>query len=539
MQTVLLIDDEFYFRQAMKRYLSEWSDEYQMVGEAKNGKEGLELIRQLRPDIVLMDINMQIMSGLDAMKVLYEEKIAGKVILLTGYSEFEYAHQAIRFGAVDYLLKPIDKEELKKSLDQVRDRIESEKRYKELQVKYYSASFKVKEHFVNKIFSAKNEADWAEAERMADELLKQKEPFACQVFLINICSEVQSDEKKEDNSVIFFTISNVLTELLERKEILCFTSIVNNTLRAVVSGNMAPDELEEIVFEIQENAREYIEKMIEVPVLASFGSARAKLREIGDSVKEACQVQKFMRMYRKKGACTSAQLTFTREKTSQFFGSLYTQLMLFIRTNNREGMEILVNNFFQKMKEREEHPETVLQSASNMISCSYDVMQKLLGEAEGENRDLRNGEAMQMPGFEGDSIEQIQEKVRICIAGIMECINEHMAKKKTSLPTKVSHYIEKNYHRCDLSLMELSTTFGMSKTILCQQFKDAFGITIGDHILNCRMQGAREMMDEGYRNVSYVAEKCGYEDAGYFSKCFKKYFGISPKDYCERGGNEK
>lgn len=534
MQTVILIDDEFYFRQAMKRYLSEWSGEYQMVGEAKNGKEGLELIRQLRPDIVLMDINMQIMSGLDAMKVLYEEKIASKVILLTGYSEFEYAHQAIRFGVVDYLLKPVDKQELKKSLDQVNAQIQAEKRYKELQVKYYSASFKVKEHFVNKIFSAKNEADWSEAKRMADDLLKQGEPFGCQVFLINIGSGIKDAGKKEDNSVSFFTISNVLTELLERREILCFTSIVNNTLRAVASGNMPPDELEKTVLEIQKNSREYVEKMIEAPVLISFGSAREKLRELGDSVQEAYQVQKFMRMYRKKGVCTSAQLTFTGEKTGQFFSTLYTQLMLFIRTNNREGMETLVNHFFQEMKEKEEHPETVLQSAVNMISCSYDMLQKFLGEVKSENEELRSSKAIQRPGFEGDSIEQIQEKVRIYIGEIMERINEHLAKKKTSLSSKVSQYIEQNYHRYDLSLMELSTTFGMSKTILCQQFKDAFGITIGDCILNCRMQRAREMMDEGYHNVAYIAEKCGYEDAGYFSKCFKKYFGVSPKAYCER-----
>ena len=172
-KTVILVDDEFYFRQAMKQYLSEAEKEYRLVGEAKNGKIGLELIRKLRPDIVLMDINMPIMDGLEAVQTLFEEKISSKVILLTGYSEFEYAHKAIRFGVFDYLLKPIDKQDLKKCLNQVVNQIESEKRNKELQVKYYSASFRVKEHFVNMIFSAKKESDGSGADGGRDLRIEQ------------------------------------------------------------------------------------------------------------------------------------------------------------------------------------------------------------------------------------------------------------------------------------------------------------------------------------------------------------------------------
>ena len=108
MQTIVIVDDEYYFRQAIKRYLSEWEDEYRFIGETRNGKEGLELIRQLQPDIVLMDINMPVMSGLDVVQALLNrdagEKLQSKIILLTGYGEFEYAQKAIRLGVFEYLL---------------------------------------------------------------------------------------------------------------------------------------------------------------------------------------------------------------------------------------------------------------------------------------------------------------------------------------------------------------------------------------------------------------------------------------------------
>lgn len=533
MQTILLVDDEFYFRQAMKRYLSEVGNEYCLVGEAKNGKIGLEMIRQLRPDIVLMDINMPIMDGLEAVQMLFEEKISSKIILLTGYSEFEYAHKAIRFGVFDYLLKPIDKQDLKKCLDQVVAQIESEKRNKELQIKYYSASFRVKEHFVDKIFSAKKESDWAEVEQMAGEILGSNKSFSYLAFLINLYVDEENHREEKEYTFYLFTISNILTELFGQKGIQCFTSNDNTSLRAIVSGKMSIEALETTVHEVQKDFLDFIKQMIDHPILISVGAARERLCDLEISVQEACMVQKFMCMYHKSGIYTNTQLNVNEEGASGFFSNLYPQFVLFIRTNNIHEMEFLLKEFFLEMAENEVGPETVLQSARNMVSCAYDVLQSLGGQkAAGESESAK----FLLPWkFEEGSIEWIQAEVFRYITEVMQAVSERTTKKKLSLAENVARYIEKNFHCYDLSLMELSTTFGMSKTILCQQFKEAFKMTIGEYILQSRMIRAKEMLDEGYCNVTYVAEKCGYEDAGYFSKCFKKYFGVSPKDYCETG----
>lgn len=532
-QTIVLVDDEFYFRQAMKQYLSETGNEYRLVGEAKNGKVGLELIRQLRPDIVLMDINMPIMDGLEAVQALFEEKISSKVILLTGYSEFEYAHKAIRFGVFDYLLKPIDKQDLKKCLDQVVAQIESERRNKELRIKYYSASFRVKEHFVNRIFSAKNESDWMEVERMAREILGSDKSFSYLAFLINIYVEEENHCEEKEYAFYFFTVSNILTELFGQKGLQCFTSNDNTSLRAVVSGKMPTEELEAAALEVQNDFLDFIRQMIDHPILVSVGAAKERLRDLEISAREACMVQKFMCMYRKSGICTSAQVNVNEERTSGFFSNLYPQFILFIRTNNVSAMESLVKEFFSEMVENEVWPETVLQSARNMVSCAHDVLQSLGGQRTADEGE--SAKFLLQWKFEENSIEWIQAEVLRYITEVMQAVSGRMTKKKSSLAENVARYIEKNYHCYDLSLMELSAAFGMSKTILCQQFKEAFKMTIGEYILQSRMIHAKEMLDEGYCNVAYVAEKCGYEDAGYFSKCFKKYFGVSPKDYCEMG----
>ena len=536
-QTIVLVDDEVYFRQAMKRYLSEAGREYRLVGEAKNGKMGLELIRRLRPDIVLMDIKMPIMDGREAVQMRFEEKISSKVILLTGYSEFEYAHKAIRFGVFDYLLKPIDKQDLIKCLDQVVAQIESEKQNRELQIKYYSASFRVKEHFVNKIFSARKETDWIEVERMAEEILGPSQSFSSLAFLINIYADEENHGGGEENTFYFFAVSNILTELFGQKGIQCFTSNDNTGLCAVVSAKMTIEELATTVHEVHREFLDFIQQMIDHPILISVGTARERLRDLEISVQEVCTVQKFMCMYRKSGICTNAQLNVNEERTGGFFSSLYPQFVLFIRTNNVPAMEALVKEFFLKMAENEVWPEIVLQSARDMVSCAYDVLQSSGGQkAAGESESA----TFLLPWkFEEGSIEWIQEKVLRYITEVMRAVSERTTRRKSSLAENVARYIEKNYHCYDLSLMELSAVFGMSKTILCQQFKETFKMTIGEYILQSRMIRAKKMLEEGYCNVTYVAEKCGYEDAGYFSKCFKKYFGVSPKDYCETGSDNR
>ena len=171
-----------------------------------------------------------------------------------------------------------------------------------------------------------------------------------------------------------------------------------------------------------------------------------------------------------------------------------------------------------------------MRRADDMVSCAYEVFQLIEENVTEDDKFL----PMFPPKFSVGDVDQIQAEVLRYITDNMQTMGKRMVDKKRSLPVKVMYYIEENYHRYDLALAELSKVFGVSKTILCQQFKETNKMTIGEYILQIRMVRARKMFDEGYHNVAYVAEKCGYEDAGYFSKCFKKYFSISPRNYCEK-----
>ena len=137
------------------------------------------------------------------------------------------------------------------------------------------------------------------------------------------------------------------------------------------------------------------------------------------------------------------------------------------------------------------------------------------------------------------TIDEIHSKILTYVLGIMKMVHRIMDESWPLLPEKVVRYIDGHYMRPDFSLENLTKEFGISKTTLCRQFKDVIKMTVGEYLWQTRMLSAKELLDDGYCNIAYVAEKCGYEDAGYFSKQFRKYFGISPTDYIRMKVREK
>lgn len=103
----VIVEDEIRIREGILRLLPKLDKENEIVGEAENGLEGLEIIRKEKPDVIITDIRMPLMDGLDMLEKLHEEGCDAKAIVLSAYSEFEYARQAIRLGVTEYLLKPI------------------------------------------------------------------------------------------------------------------------------------------------------------------------------------------------------------------------------------------------------------------------------------------------------------------------------------------------------------------------------------------------------------------------------------------------
>ena len=123
MLSLAIIDDEYFLRLGIPEIIDWNAMGITIVGEAANGEDGLALVRSRKPDIILLDIQMPIMNGLAMMEALREESITAKIVVLSGYNDFEYAQIALQNGAVDYLLKPLTRENLVAAMERVKSMI--------------------------------------------------------------------------------------------------------------------------------------------------------------------------------------------------------------------------------------------------------------------------------------------------------------------------------------------------------------------------------------------------------------------------------
>ena len=151
---VFLVEDEFVIREGIKKNIDWEGHGYQFVGEASDGELAYPLIKKEKPDIVITDIRMPFMNGLELSKLIKKEMPLTEIIILSGFEEFEYAKEAIKLGVAQYLTKPISGDELLKELDLLSAKIEENKREREIREKYLS---EMKEDTVNerKVFFEK------------------------------------------------------------------------------------------------------------------------------------------------------------------------------------------------------------------------------------------------------------------------------------------------------------------------------------------------------------------------------------------------
>lgn len=197
---VLLVDDEKIYLDYLQKMINWESMDCEICGCAQNGEEAIQMVEEKTPDIVFMDINMSQMDGLDACEVLQDRKSSVKVIIMTAYNEFSFAHRAIRLNVFDYLLKPFDEEELSKALKKCIAEIRKERNYEKNQEETFLKGLldsgmpgKEREqmeqmisnyHFLAVLFGRKTEVPFSERERIRSLLSDYFYPMGIESYFL-------------------------------------------------------------------------------------------------------------------------------------------------------------------------------------------------------------------------------------------------------------------------------------------------------------------------------------------------------------------
>jgi two-component system, response regulator YesN len=531
---IAIIDDERQVLQGMKRAIP-WEElESDWVGEALNGADGLNLIRMTQPDIIITDIYMPLMNGLDMIEQLRKEGFNGKIIILSGYSDFEHARQALRHNVSDYVSKPISMPTLKAILMKVIQELmdEEEKRIKQGELEHKLMLY---EPFIEKEWVRSAAIGTLSSTGRNMEHLPQPYRYwsGCKHAVLGI--ELVRDERActfsvSDWNLFRFAVSNVVCELA--RKVFPFVEYTElHSTRAVLiihpEGNEGQEKqvIEGLGLRIIESVKSYLKLASRVGI----GTTKPDWSQIPDSTEEAFRAIDM----RNKRVLSSCELFNYQgeEESGQVHAALFPvkftyELANAIKTAQEIEAQQLVAEYISELgNQRGITPDYIQMLGSEL----WGIISYCLYEAGYVLDELFTNDqiAKELMGLsQPDQLQKwLTEKITV-ICGSRQWKGGSKHRKVVDFMT---HYIHEHYAE-DLTLADLSEKVFISRNHLSIIFKNMTGETFNTYLTRVRIERARELLLERNILVYEVAERVGYKNVPYFSTLFKKITGMNPTD---------
>lgn len=526
--TIVLVDDEDEARGRIASKISAESG-FAVIGSAANGHDALELIDDLSPHVVVTDIRMPYIDGLQLAGIIKREHPTIRVAFITGYDEFDYAREAIALGVKSYLTKPLTGADIADFLASLKSELDEEFRRnadrEELEAKY-SASLPL---IIDSCFSSFLSGA-APGGRGLDSLKNHGIDLTGKSgFLALIHVEDNPEGHSEDGSDVFrrekktLMLRTVLARTLTRREYDFHHFLRHENLVVLILGIDAPD-LDEALLEIVQTAEIYHETRISIGVstiFEGFAAVRGAYIEAEGALSDA--------MFLNTGAiCRAALREKTRHRSMVMNESEIRGMEYAVRFGTDREFEEAVNEEIRKI---DESAEEVSSYRLYMINLANIVIgfSEVLGV---ELTELHDGDILDTAA-RFSSPKPMLEWFR-SIIGVLRRVNRRSRMSSSArMLESAAAYMKSHYGDPELNLVRTCENVGISVSYLSLLLKKNTGRSFVKYLTEIRLEKAKEMLKYSGERIIAIAEKCGYSDVYYFSHSFKKYTGISPKKYRE------
>lgn len=516
---VLIIDDESIIAKGLQTKI-DWSKlGCTVCGIAGDGLEGQRLVEELKPDIVISDIIMPGITGLELSRYIYYNYPSIFTIILTAYDDFKYAQQAIKFGVKDYILKPIDKNEIFRA---VREAVASLKASQTYQSDVNRLQDIVTE--VKPIMTSTLLLNIALNGNSEIEALGAKLPY----FDLNIGKvaimvfELEPEQGKELNRLHSFALKNAILTTFEQSGYKCDLKEKDASLTALVHFNdglissVITGRLKDIGSDVQRQLLESAGLLVS----AGIGKVSRSIYEIHDSYREAREALR-MRFFENKAGVfvveTGQQQT--RPKLE------YMNLSELYQKAGEGDVEQTLQTFrslFQSLKQTGDM-KAVLSTASDIIRHLNGLIYANNG-AVPEKRVLERAEDLH-------SFEAVCRYVERALEYACNQMAQKTASGGSTIICRVEKLVREHYGDKSFSLQSAADELDLSLSYLSRLFKKERELKFMDYLTDVRICEAQKLLLMTDMKNSQIADKVGFYDMGYFSQVFRKKCGMTPSEY--------
>lgn len=496
-----------------------------VTGTAKNGEEGIRLIEQTRPDIIVTDIRMPKMDGLEMTRRILEIHPHCKIIILSAYTDFEYAKQAIRLGAFDFVKKPFSIQEITKAVLDAKALLERELERK-LQIQHMERKLDeslplLRQEYMGRLL--RHESKPEDAKRYWEEMQAGDKPELLTVFLIESDSFQYLSQPHHDIELHRYTLQQILMDTIGQRN----QGLVCRDGPNYYAGIIRCTELSE-VRQLAEECCANIASVTKFSISIGIGKAVSQLHELPDSYKSAMKA--LASHIHEEGNTVFDDLNTPQqgEVYPRYAVELEQKLLLALRSGNIEQSLSVLERIFNDMHRI--HP---LPGPMYLRSLYFElafVVLRALYEWVPQAVMLPFHQAIRGRDGQGElTIKYFQQLLKdMCSAGCDWIERERMSDAER-LIYRSTEYIRAHLH-LDLTVEHCARQMNLSGGYFASQFKKHTGATFNQFVTNERIERAKLLLIENYQ-VQEIALSLGYEHRRYFSDVFKRVTGQTPSEF--------
>lgn len=519
---VLLVDDEEDIRVGISRKMDWEQLGFSLVGQAENGQEALELADLLRPDVILTDIKMPFMDGLELCGILTKRLPAARFVIFSGFDDFEYAKQAIRMNVFEYILKPINAPELCDVLRKLREQIGRERAerqdFENLRRRYEESLPLLREMFLTRLLEGRFRPGWP-----ADRAARYEIDLTASAWVVALA---HFDSAGERDELLTFSVQALFDENFSLRGCAGRSFLYNDSVALLAGFGGEPD-----IFGLVEEINRVCKlsgSYLDLTLTMGVGEPCSELEELHLSAKGARSALDYRVLVGAGRAIYIGDLEPEAGPLLSFDENNERDLTGAVKLGSEEEIRAEVGRLTGEIRE----------ARLSLSQCHLFFLEWftcLLKLARGANLDL---EAVFGPDFTGSvqitdfsSADALEDWCLERCLRIREMIGRQRTDSAWRTVEKAKSFIAEQYAESDLSVEMLCDHLHLSPAYFSTLFKRETGMSFTAYVTEVRMERSAELLRSTEDKTYLIAEKTGYVDPNYFSYVFKKHFGMSPSKY--------
>ena len=536
MLKVFLVEDEIVVRQGIKNKVNWAEHDFEFIGEASDGELAYPMIQNLKPDILITDIKMPFMDGLELSRLVKQEMPWIKIVILSGYDEFQYAKDAISIGVTDYLLKPITSSKILETMLLIKKKVEDERNLQNLS-RQYKLEMQENEEFQRRNFFTQlvdNSLSVTELLQKAKKLDIELSAQSYNIILFK-CYQDEEEISEQYSELIIQMEERIQKSFAIRNHMVLFSRSLEGWAILVKGSEHEPasavtrrciQELETL-FKAEKNLDYYI----------GSGMPVQRLQQIRKSFDEACRAFAYRYIIGKNqivfyddiAKAPIAQNAGLSLKTLDTAKIDKTIIERFFKSGLRENVAHFVDDYFESVGR--EHINSLM--FRQYIAMDIHINAASFLEEIGIGKKALIDKCGDLDQITADlsSLETTKANIKKIIDGTLLLRDQSAKQKYRTLLQEAENFIRDHYNSEDLSLNMVSQAVNVSPTHFSTIFSQEKGVTFIEYLTEVRMEKAKELLRCSSLKSSEIGYAIGYKDPHYFSYIFKKLQGCTPKEY--------